>query len=330
MTAQSRQRLSAFIRYAVCIVAITWLVADTDWGEFRKVVGAANWGLVLIAVLAFGPATVVISIRLKWLLAVHHVNLTVWQAMKVTFAGNFIINALPVGTSGGDAAKAYYIARDTPHKHEAVTTVFFDRIIGVVGLVGLAGVVLLVNWRKPAFSGFGHIVGIAVLVMVVGAGVYYSRRMRRWLRLEQIVAFMPFASHLQRIDRAAFAFRHHLGRLAGCLALTVALQLTVIMSLFLAGWALGMVGPNPAAALPVYLGYTPLCLLGGALPIGVMEEMFNQLFVEAADLGTPEKARLLSFLGRLIQLAWALPGALVVLSAGRPRPESPPLSCPGS
>ena len=61
----------------------------------------------------------------------------------------------------------------------------------------------------------------------------------------------------------------------------------------------------------------------GVAPIGVMEHVFKMLFVDAAHLGSPEAARLLSLLGRLIQLVWALPGALVVLSAGRPRPEAP-------
>jgi len=325
VTARSSQRLSALIRYTVCVVAVTWLVTHTGWEELKRVVGSANWGLALVSILAFGPGPVIISIRLKWLLAVHNVNLTVWQALKVTFAGNFIINALPVGTSGGDAVKAYYIARDTPHKHEAVTSVFFDRVIGVVGLVGLAGVVLLLNWRNPAFAGRGRIIAVTATGIIVAVGVYFSHRMRRLLRLEKVVAFMPFAAHIQRIDRAAFAFRHRMGRVAACLALTVILQLTGVISTFLAGWALGMVGERPLAALPIYLGYVPICYLAGALPIGVMEETFNQLFADAAHLGTREAAYSLSLMGRLIQLAWALPGALVVLSAGRPRPGPGPL-----
>jgi uncharacterized membrane protein YbhN (UPF0104 family) len=322
MTARSRRRWSILIRYTICVAAVTWLVVDTDWDELRKVVVTANWPLALTSVLVFGPAPLIISIRLKLLLAVHKVHLTVWQAIKVTFAGNFIINALPVGTPGGDAAKAYYVARDTPHKHEAVTTVLVDRLIGVVGLVGLASVVLLVNWGNPAFAWWGRMIAIAVVVVIVGAGIYFSHRMRGLLRLEKIVAFMPLASHMQRIDRAAFAFRHRLGRLVGCLVLSVILQLLVIVSLFLAGWALGIVGEGPWSALPVYLGYTPICLLAGVAPIGVMEEAFRRLFVDAANLGSPEAARLLSLLGRLIQLVWALPGAAVVLSAGRPGPES--------
>lgn len=321
MSPQSRRRLSALVRWAVCIAAVTWLVTQSKWSEFKRVLDSADWRLAVLAVLAFGPAPVIIAIRLKVLLHVHHIHLTVWQAIKVTFAGNFIINALPVGTSGGDAVKAYYVARDTPHKHEAVTCVFFDRVIGVVGLVGLSGVILIINWDNPAFAGLGQTIAVLVALMMIGAGTYFSTRMRRLLRLEKIVARLPLGTHLQRIDAAAFAFRHRVGRLMACLALSTALQVTAVFSMFLAGWALGMVAEHPWSSLPVYLAYTPICYLAGALPIGVMEQFFKEFFVDAAGLGTREAAYSLSLLGRLIQLTWALPGLLVVLSAGRPRSD---------
>jgi len=319
MTPASRRRVSLLIRWAVCVAAVTWLVTQSQWDEFKRVLGAVNWRLALASALAFGPAPVIISVRLKWLLEVHNVEISVWQAIKVTFAGNFIINTLPVGTSGGDAVKAYYVARDTPHKHEAVTSVLFDRFIGVVGLVGMSGIVLLLHWRNPAFAGLGQVIAVVALVLVGGAGVYFSHTMRRLLRLEKILSVLPFTTHLQRIDRAAFAFRHHVGRLIACLIVTAVLQLIVVISVFLAGWALNMVGGQPLAALPVYLAYTPVCLLAGALPIGVMEETFKQLFADAAGFGTREAAISLSLLGRLIQLVWSVPGLLVVLGAGRPR-----------
>jgi len=206
------------------------------------------------------------------------------------------------------------------HKHEAVTSVFFDRVIGVVGLVAMSGIVVLANWRNPALAHWGRVIAVAVVVLVVGAGTYFSHRMRRLLRLERIVSVLPLAAHLQRIDRALFAFRHRVRRLLACLALTAVLQAVAIVALFVSGWALGMVHGRALSTLPVYLAYTPVCFLAGALPLGVMEATFIKLFADAARLGTPEAALSLSLLARFIQLVWALPGAIVVLQAGRPQP----------
>ncbi len=317
------QRLSSFLfRCAICAAAVIWLAYEIDWENLKLAVGRANWRLALVGLLVYGPAPVVLALRLRWLLAVHGVAISVWQAVKVTFAGNFIIGALPVGTPGGDAAKAYYIARDTPLKHEAVTTVFVDRVIGVISLVGLAGVVCLLNWKNPSLSKYGRPISLAVIAMVVGGGVYFSSRLRSLLRVDRALSYLPLGGHIRRIDHAALEFRNHPGRVLGGLSLTLVLQVIAIVSHFLAGWALGMVGPSPWATLPVYLAFVPICFLAGALPIGAMELIYIGLFAYNPGLGspTPETAVSLSLLSRLIQLLWAMPGLLVVLKVGRPKP----------
>ncbi|MBP7936907.1 MAG: flippase-like domain-containing protein [Phycisphaerae bacterium] len=313
MEAESRLRLSAVLRYAVCAAALAWLYHKTDWGQFKQVLVSADWRLALLAMLVFGPAVLLISVRLKVLLAVQQVHLSVWQAVKVTFAGNFVISALPVGTPGGDSVKAYYVARDTPLKHEAVTAVFFDRAVGVLGLLLMAGVIVLADWDNPAFRVWGRVIGFLLLVLVVSVGLYASASVRRALQLWRVVAILPLSRHIHRVDKAIMAFRQDLGRVAVSMCLTFVLQTISIAAYFLGGWALGVVGTDPWTAFPVYLAYTPICLLTGALPIGVMELTFQELFAGAAGLGSPEAALSLSFFGRLIQLIWAVPGGLVVL-----------------
>lgn len=318
-----RQHGSALIRYAVCAVAVSWVAWNTEWSQLGEVWRQADPWLLFLSVVVFGPAPVLIAIRLKLLLDVHHVRLSVWQAIKVTFAGNFIINALPVGTTGGDSVKAYYIARDTPHKHEAVTVVFFDRVIGVLGLVLMSGIVVLLDWHNQAFRSWGRPIGVLMLLVLLGGGLYFSNWTRKLLRLDWILSKLPLGHHLQRIDRAVFEFRNRPRRVLVCLLLTNILQVICIVSLFLAGWALGVIdvkAASPWSSLPVYLAYVPICFLAGALPIGVMEGGFQQLLHGAAGFGTAGAALSLSLFGRFIQLIWALPGGLIVLRS-RPRAE---------
>jgi uncharacterized protein (TIRG00374 family) len=320
MALVSKQRVSALVRYGVCIAAVSWIAWSTDWSRLAEVWRGADKTLLLLSVLAFGPAPVIISLRLKLLLDVHDLQVSFWQTLKATFAGNFVINTLPVGTPGGDSLKAYYIARDTTQKHEAVTVVFFDRVIGVLGLVLMAGIVVLIDWHNPAFAKWGRLIGILVVAIVLGGAVYFSNWTRKLLRLDWILSRLPLGHHLQRIDRAVLEFRNRPGRVLVCLILANILQVNCIFSLFLAGWALGMVDPvSPWSSFPVYLAYVSIAFLAGALPIGVMEEVFRQLFAGAAGLGSPEAALSLSLFGRIIQLIWSLPGALIVLRS-RPAP----------
>jgi hypothetical protein len=304
------------------VAAISWIAYKTKWTEIEQVWLQADKRLLLLSVLVFGPTPVCIAWRLWILLQVHDIRVSYWQVVKATFGGNFINNTLPLGTPGGDSVKAYYIARDTPFKHEAVTVVFFDRLIGVIGLVLMSGVVILLDWHNPAFVLWGRIIGITVAAMVVGGGIYFSRRTRRLLRLDWFLSKLPLSHHIQRIDRAVMEFRQHPRRVLFCLILTNIMQLNCVVGLFLCGWALGLVKPgSPIITLPIYLAYAPIGFLAGVMPVGGMELTFQKLFCQASNLGTLGAGLSLSLFGvRFTQLMWALPGGLVVLRS-RPKPE---------
>jgi glycosyltransferase 2 family protein len=331
-----RARVASVVRLGVCLLAVAWLYKTTNWHDVRQVVAGADWKLALLGLVAFGPAPVLISLRLKWLLAVHDIHLSLWQTVKITFVGSFVIQMLPVGTSGGDAIKAWYVARETPRKHEAIIGVLFDRVIGVVGLLLLSGVMVLINWGNPAMASWGkaaaarpwmnllgpkRLIGLLVLGLVVCGGLYFSLWFRRVLRLEQLIARLPLAGHLHRLDQAVFEFRKRKGRLVACLVLAMFLQVWSILSTFLGGWALGL-APHGWHDFPVYLAYIPICFLCGALPLGIMEVVYVQLFASAAALGSPEAALSLSLVSRLFQLAWGLPGGLALLTGRLARPTS--------
>ncbi len=304
------------LRWGLCAVAVGWLTHTIAWSDLKRVWMTADRPLLVLGVLAFGPAPVLIAVRLRWVLAVHEIRLSLWDAIRATFAGNFVINALPVGTTGGDAVKAFYIACGTPRKHEAVTCIFLDRAIGVLGLLVLAGATSLVNWRNPTFAGVGRLVALAAGMLLAGMGVYFSDRVRRLLRLERLLVRLPLGRHIERVDRAVLTFRGRWWRLTACLLLSVVLQVICIVSIFLAGRGLGVGGGRVLADGWVYLAYTPLCLLAGALPIGGMELSFVGLFYGVAGLGTEAAAVSLSLFSRIIQMVWSLPGGLVVLQGG--------------
>ena len=310
--------ISRFLRLAIAAAALTWLWLDTDWMRLRRVLAEADWLLALVGVACFGPAPVMLAFRLKLLLGVQGIDLGLGQVVRATFAGNFITHALPLGTGGGDTVKAYIVARQTPHKHEAVTAILFDRLIGVGGLLTLSGVMVLLDWDNPAFAQYGRPIALAILLLAGGLVVVFSHRARRLFRVERFLAALPFGAHLARMDRAVLAFRTRPRTVAACWVLTLILQLNSVLVMFLVGWALGLVGESPDSAAAVYLAYTPICFLTGALPIGVMEVAFAELLADAGALGTREAAVSLSFMGRIIQLIWSLPGGWFVLRSHPP------------
>lgn len=279
----------------------------------RDVLQNLDWAMAGVGLALFAPCPILLALRLKWLLTAQHIPIRLWDAIKITYAGNFMNFVLP-GMTGGDLVKGYYAAKHTHRKHEAFAIVMFDRVLGMVCLILLGGLMVLVGWRDPAVTGFGRMVGGVLLVLLAVGLLYFSGRVRRWLRYDRWIFRIPLGAHIARLDRAAFYYRDHPMILLKCVVLTLFLQGVSVVSVFFGGWALDMVGDRPVEALVPYLLYVPLGWIIAAVPltpqgIGIMEGAYIHFFVHAAKLADSEsQAFFLAMIGRLFQMIWALPG----------------------
>lgn len=295
---------------------------DITYGV-RGVLSRIDAGQALFAILLFLPVPFMSAMRLVWMLAVQEVRLTFWESTKLTFAGNFFNFAMP-GTVGGDLIKAYYVTRYTHHKTEAVTTIFLDRVIGLLGLMFLASATFVVAWGQiewdPAYRNtVAAGLGLIWLGLALGAVFVFSARLRHAIRMPHLAARLPAGDHLLRIGRATVKMRQHKVLVALALLITVALQLLVVISAYEMSRALHMEG-----SFALYFICVPIGFLIAAVPIsppqafGVMEAAYVQFFA-AGGLNPASVAVVFALANRLIQLVWALPGVLVpLLGAHRP------------
>lgn len=269
----------------------------------------------LLAIALFAPAPLLQSLRLIWMLAIQDVRLSFWNSTKLTFAGNFFNFALP-GTTGGDLIKSYYITRFTHLKTEAVTTVFLDRVIGLLGLVILAGAMMALSWDPQRFGHLALVIGCICAVLAAGTAVVLSRRLRHALRLPQLAQRLPAGEHLLRIGRSFTAMRHHPLLVGAALGNTVVLQACVMLSAYFMAIALGMQDD-----FVKYFIYVPIGFLIAAIPIsppqafGVMEAAYIQFFARTG-MSSVSQAVTFALAVRFIHLVWALPGVLVPLLGG--------------
>ncbi len=91
-------------------------------------------------------------------------------------------------TIGSDAARALYLGQSSPGRAQALSTVIFDRLIGLIVLVAIAIVALLLGPRTALPDGLeASIVAIGALLvggwMLLPAAVRWLRPGQRWRRL---------------------------------------------------------------------------------------------------------------------------------------------------
>jgi uncharacterized protein (TIRG00374 family) len=288
-------------------------VPDVEYG-IPSVVLRMDLSLALLAVLMFMPVPLMAAQRLIWMLGIQDVRLSFWNAVKLTFVGNFFNFALP-GTTGGDLIKAYYLTRFTHRKTEAVTTIFLDRVIGLLGMVVLASVLMIASWDEQQFGALARPLALICGVLALGALVIFSQRLRALFGLRALAERLPgrIGEQLLRVGRATVALRQRKRLLSLSFGMTFVLQSIVLISAGVMAWSLGMQG-----TLGYFVIYVAVGFLLAAVPIappqafGVLEYYYVYVFTRG-DANTASQAVALALAVRLIQLVWSLPGVLVPL-----------------
>jgi uncharacterized protein (TIRG00374 family) len=135
---RSWRRLAVVLaKTAVTVTLGAWLIADIDWAEFRRTIGASEvWLLVAVVLLRF--VGVWLS-ALKWseLLKVHHVRYRLHDLFGWYLVGVSISQFLP-SLIGGDSYRIYKTYRNSRARVVALLAVLADRVTGAIALLAAA------------------------------------------------------------------------------------------------------------------------------------------------------------------------------------------------
>ena len=286
----------------------------------------SQWTWVAAALAAMCLQSPIGAVRWQLLLAVQGIRITFWESLRLTYIGWFFNNWMP-GSTGGDFVKAYYIARQTNQKTEAVTVVFLDRFIGLVAMCMLGAAAIAVSLEDERLRVAQIIVGAFLVAVAVGGTIFYSRTLRRILRVNRVLALLPLRETVARVDHAIFVYRYHKGKIALALAYSWLTQVVSVLAVWWLAAALGSLASWDTyfVTMPVvWIGWSLIPVPGG---VGVAEALAQKLFGpavlgaagSAAEAATLALAMMLAY--RLVQLLVSLPGAVFYLAR---RTDVPP------
>lgn len=299
-------------------------------------------GPLLLCVLIFAPVPFLQSLRFLMMYRAQDIRLSYWECTKLCFAGNFL-NFVAVGSTGGDVIKAYYVCLHTNRRTEAVTTIFLDRLVGLIGLLALVGLIILFFGNDRRLQAFGAVIGLFLLGVVVLSSILVSEKARlltrRLLPLSRAsrngTAPEPegrrvlargwswVGEQFRRVDETTQRLIRHKPMVLGSVFVTMVLQLIAMSAWQAIVYALRM--PWSLSRAGDYYAY-----LGGAnvvacVPItfqgiGTVEAYYKEFLT--GDGVTVSQILCFAMATRLLQLVWSLPGVLVTMTgAYRPRAE---------
>jgi glycosyltransferase 2 family protein len=302
--------LKAVVRAAVAAGLTAYILWKSHPGAVAGALAEAEWRPIAVAVLLVFADRALMAYRWVVLLCIipPQQRPPMVEVMRIFFVSTFVGTFLPASV-GGDAVRAYSMARLNVGSGDAVASVFMDRMLGVASILLMAAVGLLLardlasNWTI-----LGALAAAAALCAGTLLAIFSNRAARIVAALlGRLPARLhaPMANLLESIRR----YSTHHGRLVNVLAGSVAVQVLRIVQAYFLGTGLGISAP-----LAAYFAFVPLILLVMLLPvtfngIGTSQAAFVWFFGRA---GVPSPAAFaLSVLFVALGVVGNLPGAVL-------------------
>lgn len=295
----------------------------------------AKLPMLLAGLLLFGLILPLQTKRWQMLMHCRGITPSYGKTFRLVMVGMFFNICLP-GSTGGDVVKAYYAARGTDQRASAVMSVIFDRVLGMLALILLGGLVGLTLLDDARLGRVIAAIWIGLAGLLSMGVIYFTPPIRRVLGVDMLLRNLPGKGMIAKIDAAATAYRGYAKTLLIGLGLSLIVHTLIVLSVAMAGWALGMTRP-----LQVLGAVLPIVMLTQAIPLfpmglGVADAAAVQLLVEPGQ-ATVNQVIGMMLLQRLFLVFYALCGSVVlirgnyhlhhdddIIEPGEPKAESSP------
>lgn len=307
--------LGRLVRILVAAGLTAFLLWKSDPAAVLRAARAADLSWILLAVLLVLLDRALMAYR--WLVLLRPLasasHLALWPVMRIFFVSTFVGTFLPASV-GGDAVRAYSLARLGVPAGPALASVFMDRMLGVVSVLLMAVVGLYFARDLAAHPAVQLALLVTLVACVATTVVVFSStaaslarsllRTLRWPRAQRLAG-----SLLDAVQSYAPCHRELLNVLAG----SIGVQVLRIIQAYLLGRSLG-IGASPAA----YFAFVPLILLVMLVPVTINGLGTSQwAFLLFGRVGVPAaQSFTLSILFLALGVVGNLPGIFLYVGDG--------------
>jgi len=296
-------------------LATAYIVSQVDLSRTGEILGSTDpWWLALAVALMF-VTMVPMAWRWQILLRARGIHDRLGWLLRAYFVSYAVGQILPTSV-GGDASRIFETARRHPGQVSPIAgSVLIERALGGAVTLALAGVGFLLAIGHYDIGPYLWVEALFVL-LTIGAGfVFFSRRVRRWLRFAlPLVRRLRLETPVRAVYEGIHGYRDHVRTLVVVCGATLVVQVGRIVAIWAAGKAVGV----DISARP-YFVLGPLLFLVMLVPFTInglaVREAFFVSFLGRIGVDA-DAAFAVGFLFFLLTVAIALPGLAVILWEG--------------
>lgn len=229
-----KNKFFILLRMAISLAFIGLLVwvFRKDIPDIASALKSVNPAYFLLALFFNIISLVVVSQRLRIILSIQGLRLTLGESVYLNFIGVFFNNFLPTSI-GGDIVKAYYAAKKSSRKLESFSAVFFDRFFGFlsIGLLAFFGIIFMNGRIKDPKLFWGCLIfSVVVLTAFI---LFFNKGVTKTI-FSKILEFPIFqkGSKSRKLYNALNAYKNHKLVVVKVVAISLLAQVTAVISLY--------------------------------------------------------------------------------------------------
>jgi len=310
-----KNKIFILLRVTVSLVFIGLLVwiFRKDIPDIAGALKSVRPAYFLVALSFNIVSLVVVSQRLRIILMVQHLKLTLGESVYLNFIGSFFNNFLPTSI-GGDLVKAYYATKKSERKLESFSAVFFDRFFGFlsIGLLAFLGITFMNGRIKDPKLFWGCLIFSAVVL--IAFLLFFNKGVTKTL-FSKILEFPAFKkdSKPRKLYNALNAYKEHKLVVAKVILISLLAQVIAIVALYFIIRSIS----QEVSFLNLLL-ITPLVSVASMMPsingLGVREGAF---VIFLSEFISKESAAAVSILFLAMVLIMSFIGGVLYLFSGR-------------
>lgn len=319
-----KKHLVNLLKVTISLGIVVYLVVDVQRNNadlFTRLRDEPkHWSLLAAAWLLIMSAVLLTFVRWYFLVRALELPFRVRDAFRLGFMG-YLLNFISLGAVGGDLFKAYVIAREQPGRRTAaVTTIFVDRLVGLVGLLMLASIPLLFI----DVSGMSRDIQRLAQATVIGTVLATAALMTLMFRcgegpiVDRLGRIPKIGGFFHQIHEATHMYRQRRSVLVFAVVLTLFIHSLNVMAFYCI--ACGLPGNAPSVAVHFFI--VPIALVSSAIPLpmealGAFEAVMLYLYDHAGAVEIAGQGLLIALAYRVMRIMVAAVGVGFYLSSRR-------------
>lgn len=262
-TTPLRSRLGTLARVLVSVALLVFVFHKTSWSDITSMVSQTNPWFLILSILVGLFISLLSSWKWGLLLRPFGVEVPVPRLFFLYLVGGFFSNILPTNV-GGDLVRVAAVARATPKRAAAVTSVFMERFTGVTILIVLSLISLVANPDLRDIRVVGA-TGIVTAAYVVALVLMLTPRYLFWIERRRLPNIARKAlGKVHGFQAAIHQYRHHPWVLIETLAISVLWYIGATLNVYTSALAFGQ-----SVSFSLLIISVPLILTITMLPISL-------------------------------------------------------------